>query len=187
MRQTAEKGRFTQSTAVNSLMVMGKLIITAIRKNHFINVMLLYLEVSGLTTIRYKPYEVALMRINAFPKGIFGAIPVELVLNRINIKAPTKPSIAPDALRKVIFSRINIAESIKTKIGEMVTITEELIGVDKLKPLKKKSIFTTIPKMVHANILGQSLRCIFSDFTNRLINQNKIAAPETLNMIKPKG
>lgn len=89
---------------------------------------------------------------------MLGASAVELVVKNISISAPSKPNKAPEALSKVIFSRISIADSMKTKMGEIVTITEELIGVDKLRPLKKKSILMTIPNTVHHNIRGQSLR-----------------------------
>jgi len=168
-------------------MVMGKLMITAIQKNHFIIVMGLYLAVNGLTIIRYKPYDVAFTKIKALPKGIFGASAVELVLKKISINAPASPSTAPEAFKNVIFSRMRIAESTNTKIGEMVTITDELIGVDKLRPLKKLSMFIDMPNTAQAIILGQSLRCIFSDLKKKLIIQNKMAAPKTLNMINPKG
>ncbi len=100
----------------------------------------------------------AFIKINRLPRGIFGASEVELVLKKISISAPIKPKTAPEALSQVIFSRIKIAESINTKIGEMVTITEELIGVERLKPLKKNSILMTIPNNAQAIILDQSLR-----------------------------
>ena len=96
------------------------------------------------------------MRI--FPNGIFGAVSLELLLKMINIKAPARPKTAPEAFNQVIFSRIKIAERMKTKIGEMVTMTEELIGVDRLKPLKKPNILMLMPKTAQPIIRGQSLR-----------------------------
>jgi len=139
-------------------MPIGKLMITAIRKNHFIKVMLLYLAVNGLTIIMYKPYDVAFTKIKALPNGMFGAVIVEVVLKKININAPIKPKTAPEIFTKVIFSRIKTAESIKTIIGEIVTITEELMGVDRLKPLNEKSILMTIPKRAQPNMRSQSRR-----------------------------
>ena len=118
---------------------------------------------------------------------MLGAASVELVLNRMSIKAPIRPSIAPEAFNRVIFSRIKIADRTNTKIGDMVTITDELIGVDRLKPLKNPNIFIDIPNTAQAINLGQSRLKIGSDFTNILINQNRIAAPKTLSSINPKG
>lgn len=154
----AENGSPCHSTSVNSLMVIGKLIMNAKRKNHFRSVTLLYLDVSGLTTIKYIPKEAALIKIKVLPSGIFGAVALDILLNMIRIKAPIKPRTAPEIFKKVIFSRMSIADKINTRIGVIVEITDELIGVVKLKPLKEKSIFITIPNSVHASILGQSLR-----------------------------
>lgn len=127
------------------------------------------------------------MMIKVFPRGMFGASVVDGTVKITNIKAPIKPKTAPMALREVIFSLIKTAERIKTKIGEMVMMTEEFIGVDKLKPLKENNILITIPKIAQAIILGQSRRCMGSYFVNILTNQNKIPAPVTLSRIKPKG
>lgn len=89
---------------------------------------------------------------------MFGAEVVEVVLKKINISAPSKPNTAPEIFSKVIFSRIKTAERIKTIIGETVTMTEELMGVDRLKPLNEKSMLIIIPKRAQPKILSQSLR-----------------------------
>lgn len=187
IRQMAEKGSWLHSTAENSLMPIGVLIMTDIRKNHFIKVMLLYRAVKGLTVIKNKPKDNAFIIIKTFPSGIFWAFVLDDAVNTTKTKAPISPKIAPEAFSQVIFSRIKIADKIKTKIGEMVTITEELIGVDKLKPLNDKSILITIPNNVQAIIRGQSLLRMGSDLTKILMIQNKIAAPKTLSITNPKG
>ena len=79
------------------------------------------------------------------------------------------------------------AESTKSNTGESVIMTELLIGVDKLNPLKKASIFKTMPKNAQAINLNQSRCAIFSEGKNKLIIQNTNAAPDTRNNIKPKG
>jgi len=80
-----------------------------------------------------------------------------------------------------------IAENIKTIIGEIVIITELFTGVDNSRPLKKASIFITIPKKEHAIKRGQSFFWIFSGFIRKLTSQKRIAAPKTLSKINPKG
>ena len=66
-------------------------------------------------------------------------------------------------------------------------ITELFIGVERLNPLKKKSIFITIPKTAHPRILGQSEFAIFSLGAKKLIAQKRSAAPVTLSKMNPKG
>lgn len=118
---------------------------------------------------------------------MFGAEVVEVVLKKININAPIKPKTAPEIFSKVIFSRIKTADRMKTIIGEIVTITEEFIGVDKLKPLNEKSILMTIPNAAQPKMRSQSLRWIFSEGNNRLMHQNRRHAPKTLSITKPNG
>ena len=83
-----------------------------------------------------------------------------------------------------IFSFNKIAEKINTIIGERVIITELFTGVDNSNPLKKASIFITIPKKEQRMILGQSFLSIFSDLINKLTVQNNNEAPITLKRIK---
>lgn len=61
------------------------------------------------------------------------------------------------------------------------------MGVERLNPLKKASIFKAIPKKAQITNRDQSRRSIFSDGKNRLSIQKIIAAPDTRKSIKPKG
>ena len=54
--------------------------------------------------------------------------------------------ITPKTFLFTIFSFNKILEKIKTNIGDVTIITEALIGVVKLNPLKKVSIFNPTPK-----------------------------------------
>ena len=118
---------------------------------------------------------------------MFGALPVLSVLKSTNTKAPAKPTIIPRVLSKVMRSFIRIEARISTITGDSVTITELLIGVERLRPLKKNNILIAIPKTAQPKILGQSEVAIFSLGPSQLIPQNRIAAPKTLKKINPKG
>ena len=93
------------------------------------------------------------MSIIAFPKGILGAFFVKALPYNTRVKAPPKPKIIPMNFNEVIFSFKNSQESNITMIGIMVMITELLIGVERLNPRIKKTIFKHIPKAVAAKIL----------------------------------
>ena len=84
-------------------------------------------------------------------------------------------------------SLMRIDARINTITGESVTITELLIGVERLNPLKKNSILITIPKTAQPKILGQSEVAIFSFGPRKLIPQKRTAAPKTRKKINPKG
>ena len=75
----------------------------------------------------------------------------------------------------------------KTKIGARVIKTELLTGVDNSNPLKKASMFITIPRKEHKTSLGQSFFSIDFPLKNKLKVQNNNEAPNTLKKIKPKG
>ncbi len=93
----------------------------------------------------------------------------------------------PKLFTKVILSFKIKAESNNSKTGEIVIITELLMGVERLNPLKKASIFKAIPKKAQITKRNQSLRSIFSEGKKKLIVQKINAAPETRSKIKPKG
>lgn len=61
------------------------------------------------------------------------------------------------------------------------------MGVERLNPLKKASIFKAIPKKAQRRNLIQSRLSIFSDLKKRLMIQKISAAPVTRNKINPKG
>lgn len=122
-----------------------------------------------------------------FPRVTLGAFCCIFSLKRIRPKAPANPSNIPKLLIHVIRSFIKIADRINTKIGVMVAITELLMGVERLNPLKNINILITIPKTAQINNLGQSLDLIFSLGPKKLISQNNAAAPLTRSMINPKG
>ena len=85
---------------------------------------------------------------------MLGAFDTLSVLKSTKANAPESPKAIPIPLISVIFSlRINEAK-IKTMTGESVTITELLIGVLRLNPLKKKSMLMHIPKTAQPSILG---------------------------------
>ena len=71
---------------------------------------------------------------------------VEELPNVIKKMAPTKPINTPKIRCFPIGFRIKMLEKIKTIIGEVTIITEALIGLVKLNPLKKASMFNVIPK-----------------------------------------
>ena len=72
-------------------------------------------------------------------------------------------------------------------IGVVVTRTALFIGVDKSNPLKNASILIAMPKSEHNITRPQSFRSIFSFGPKKEILQNKMEAPNTLSIIKPKG
>ena len=118
---------------------------------------------------------------------MFGAFNPVFDVYKTRISAPTNPNKIPADLISLIFSFNKMAEKIKTMIGEIVIITELFTGVDNSRPLKKASIFITIPKKEHAINLGQSFLSILSCLTKMLAIQKRIAAPKTLSNINPKG
>ena len=71
---------------------------------------------------------------------------VEELPNVIKKRAPTKPINTPKIRCFPIGFLIKMLEKIKTIIGEVTIITEALIGLVKLNPLKKASMFNVIPK-----------------------------------------
>lgn len=121
------------------------------------------------------------------PSGILGAFGCAFNPKRIKTKAPPRPKNIPRLFIQVIRSRKINADSTKSKTGESVIITELLMGVERLNPLKKASIFKTIPKKAQITKRNQSRRSIFSEGKKRLMPQNTNAAPETRNKINPKG
>ena len=134
----------------------GRFIKNPIVNSHFSKVIKSYFATIGLIKIRYNPY-VAEFKINKeFPKGILGAFSPVFAVYKISVIAPIKPDIIPKAFIALIFSFKIIAEKIKTKIGAIVIKMELFTGVDNSNPLKKASIFITIPKKEHKTILGQS-------------------------------
>ena len=82
-------------------------------------------------------------------------------------------------------STLEIAENIKTIIGEIVIITELFTGVDNSRPLKKASIFIHIPNVEARSIFKKSFFSIFSLGINRLISQKIRVAPSNRNIINP--
>lgn len=118
---------------------------------------------------------------------MFGALACSLIPKRIKTKAPLRPKKIPRLFTQVIRSRKIKAESINNNNGESVIITELLMGVERLNPLKKASIFKAIPKNAQAINRNQSRRSTFSEGKKRLIIQKTNAAPDTRNNIKPKG
>ena len=102
-----------------------------------------------------------------------------------NNNAPTSPKPIPIDFSQVTFSLKKIAESINNKTGEIVITTELFMGVDRLNPLKNINIFSTIPKKAQPIIRSQSFLSTFSEGKKKEIIQNKIAAPNTRNNIKP--
>ena len=118
---------------------------------------------------------------------MFGAFGCSFNPKRIKTNAPAKPKNIPRLLTQVIRSLKIKAERTRSKTGESVIITELLIGVDRLNPLKKASIFKTIPKKAQAINRNQSRRATFSEGRNKLIIQKTKAAPLTRNSIKPNG
>jgi len=72
-------------------------------------------------------------------------------------------------------------------IGVVVTRTALFMGVDKSKPLKNASILIAMPKSEHSITLPQSFHSILSLGPKKEILQNKMVAPNTLSIIKPKG
>jgi len=118
---------------------------------------------------------------------MFGAFGCSFSPKRIKTKAPAKPKNIPRLFTQVILSLKIKAESTKSKTGERVIITELLMGVERLSPLKKASIFRTIPKKAQAINRSQSRRATFSEGRNKLIIQKTKAAPLTRKSIKPNG
>jgi len=70
-------------------------------------------------------------------------------------------------------------------MGETVMSTALFMGVERDRPLKNMSILMTIPKMAQLKIRNQSFFSIRSLGAQKLISQNKIAAPETRSRINP--
>ena len=93
------------------------------------------------------------MSIIAFPKGILGAFLMNEFPYNTSVSAPRNPKIIPIILSEVIFSFKKTAESNNTMMGIMVMITELLMGVERLSPLIKNTMFKHIPKAVAARIL----------------------------------
>lgn len=64
-------------------------------------------------------------------------------------------------------------------------ITELLMGVERLKPLKNISILIDIPNMAQIKMRLKSFGEIFSLGNHSDTNQKSIQAPDTLKTIKP--
>jgi len=126
---------------------------------------------------------VALTKIIALPSGILGASTSCCTPNIIKASPPKRPMTAPKHLSQVTFSLIKSADSTNTKMGVMVTITELLIGVVKLKPLKKNNILRAIPSTAHNSSLGQCSFLIFS-FFDKKNSLSKIGYPHLILLSK---
>ena len=108
------------------------------RYNHFAKVIAWYFFVKFLMRIKYRAYELALTKTSKFPKEALLADPISFP-KIINITAPNKPIKIPSSFFLVAFSSNKKDENIKTIIGEHTMITEALMGVVILSPLKKDS------------------------------------------------
>ena len=129
-------GILVQLTTLNSENPNGITITKPSKYNHFAKVMAWYFFVKFLIRIKYKAYELALTRTSKFPNEALLAAPISLP-KIINITAPNKPIKIPNSFFLVAFSFNKKDENIKTIIGEQTMITEALIGVVILNPLKK--------------------------------------------------
>ena len=118
---------------------------------------------------------------------MLGALGCSFKPKSIKTNAPPSPKKIPRLFIQVIRSLKIKAESTNSKTGESVIITELFIGVERLNPLKKASIFRAIPKKAQIANRNQSRRSIFSGGRKKLIIQKINAAPETRNKIKPNG
>ena len=120
------------------------------------------------------------------PRGIF--LPTELFESAFKIKivAPIKPRKIPVVLEKLSFFLNKKKDKITTKIGVIIINIELLIGVEKSSPVMKAAMLKPIPKRPHFRIVNLSFFSIFLLFLNKLIIQNKIVAPSTLNNTRPR-
>jgi hypothetical protein len=82
---------------------------------------------------------------------------------------------------------MSIEDRIRTIIGVVTMITAADIGVVKLKPLKKVSIFSATPKKAAAMIRGKSANKTFSFGPRKETAQKSKAAPLTRSKINPYG
>jgi hypothetical protein len=80
------------------------------------------------------------------PQLLFQLFTLDELPKVINKIAPSKPINTPRIRRFPIALLTKILEKRSTIIGEVTTITEALIGLVKLNPLKKANIFKATPK-----------------------------------------
>ena len=165
---------------------MGKAIIKPNKNNHFSRCTVVYFADNDFTKTKYIPKNDALITKSAFPKGILGASRRISFPKTIKTKAPIKPNITPTILGSNSRSFMRIAENTNTNMGVMVMSTALLMGVESSIPLKKQSMFITIPKSAQSSIFGKSARSIFCCGIKRLTSQNKLAAPKRRTCTKPK-
>lgn len=131
-------GKLVQFTALSSENPNGTTITNPMRYSHFANVMAWYFLVKFFIRIKYRAYELALIKTRKFPREALLADPISFP-KTIKITAPNKPIKIPSNFFLVAFSFNKKDENIKTIIGEQSMITDALIGVVILNPLKKDS------------------------------------------------